>query len=110
MGETRFIHLNSLWIERGVWWLYSERAASQKIIHSSKNGHMNIHNDYRSGQLSSLSEGRYWFHCNEEVEMAVLGLLQMQEPNFYCGRIPTLCQEWTDASMCLGIMLKNNYT
>jgi hypothetical protein len=42
--------------------------------------------------------------------MAVHEWLQMQEPNSAAVEFLNLCQDGTNASVCLGIMLKNNYT
>jgi hypothetical protein len=50
------------------------------------------------------------FHSNEEVEMAVGEWLQMQEPDFRRDGILNSCQDGTNALMCSGIMLKNNFT
>jgi hypothetical protein len=55
-----------------------------------------------------LAGGR--LHEDEEVEMAVGDWLRMQEPDFYSDGIFKLVPRWDNASMCSGIMMKNNDT
>jgi hypothetical protein len=50
------------------------------------------------------------FHSNEEAEMAVRGLLRMQEPDFYSDGILNSYQDGKNALMSWGVMLQNNDT
>jgi hypothetical protein len=50
------------------------------------------------------------FRNNKEVETAVREWLRMQEPVSTATEFLNSCQDGTNASMCKGIILKNNGT
>jgi len=54
--------------------------------------------------------GNHEHHKNKEVKMALHEWLTLQGPDLYPDGLFNLCCDWTNASMCLRIMLTNNDT
>jgi hypothetical protein len=48
---------------------------------------------YSFGLLKQDLEG-CWFHSNKDVQLAIIELLQMQKPSFWCNRILILVPGW----------------
>jgi hypothetical protein len=66
-------------------------------------------NFHMFGPLKQHLEGCQ-FHNNEEVEMAVVNGYKCRSPVSTMTVFLTSCQDGTNVSMCLEIMMKNNDT